>query len=103
MKAFERKLQANVEKEEDDAQFGDGVDVDVLGHEGNVEGNHFVDPAHNMRSDQHARDEKAEHRADAQTAEQRHDNARHQQEEQRRLVRLEIEMRGQLLSPTKTG
>ena len=75
--ALQRQLQPDVEHQEHHAEGGDGGDIFRIGENRDPERQKSVDPAQHMGADHHAGDEEAEHRADPQTAEQGHDDARH--------------------------
>ena len=77
MQALQRQLQPDVEHQEHHAESGDGGDILRIGENREPERQQSVEPAQHMGADHHAGDEKAQHRADPQTAEQGHDDARH--------------------------
>ena len=79
-------------RSDDDAEGGDPVDrLDIADGEGAEPRRLAGERAEAVGPERHAREQVAEHRADAQAEEQRRDDARRHQEQQRLLVEGKIE------------
>ena len=90
--ALERQFEADGEQQHDDAEFGQPVDrLDVGQGERGKDGRALGELAEAERAEGDAGEQVAEHRADAQTDEQRRDHPRRDEEQQRFLIDAEVE------------